>query len=379
MGAEKEIKIVACTEKGAKLAVAIRERLGGLFPDYRLDAYTFPRHIGAGRDLKPLTSLSAWTAEHFSRSDAFIFVCACAIAVRAVAPLLRDKAVDPAVVAVDEQGKFAVALLSGHIGGANRLARQVAGVTGGQAVVSTATDLNGLLGIDEWARENRCAIVDLKKVKLVSSALLEGRLVGLYTDAGEIKTVPDGFVPVHSGGTTGKVADRIRDGITTGETGKAEQAQGPDLGVSITIHTGRNPFPAGLILYPRILSLGIGCRKNTPAEAIAGAVEQMLTQSGLARESLDKIASIDLKKDEAGIIELAGHYGAEFVTYPAAVLNRAEGKFTPSDFVREKTGTDNVCERAAVLASAQGKLIVAKQVIGGVTVAVAVRHWEIRF
>lgn len=368
MGRETEVRIVACTKKGAGLASVLKTRLEGLFPERRIEAYTFPQHSGEGQELNTLISLSAWTAEQFDRAGAFIFIGATAIAVRAIAPLLRDKSVDPAVVALDEQGKFAVALLSGHIGGANKLARQVAEVTGGQAVVSTATDLNGLLGIDEWARENRCVIADLKKVKWVSAALLEGKTVGLYTDAGEIKAVPEGFTFVDDRGSL----------IGENSSGGKED-EFPELGVSITIHAGRTPFKQGLILYPRILSLGIGCRRGTAAEAIERATERVLAQSGLARECLGSVASIDLKQDEAGLIGLAERYGIKLVTYSAAELNQAVGNFTPSDFVRETTGTDNVCERAAVLAAEGGKLIVSKQAMDGVTVAVAVRNWGIRF
>jgi len=152
-------------------------------------------------------SLAAWTAERFSRDDALVYVGATGIAVRAIAPHVRDKFSDPAVVSVDEAGAFAVPLLSGHVGGANDLARAVAAVTGGQAVVSTATDVNGLFAVDEWAARNNLAIVERSVAKQVSAALLEGRAVGFFTDESLSWDVPAGVVPVASG-ETGAVPTR---------------------------------------------------------------------------------------------------------------------------------------------------------------------------
>ena len=217
------------------------------------------------------------------------------------------------------------------MGGANELARRVAALTGGQAAVSTATDVNGLFAVDVWARERNMAITDRVLAKEVSAALLEGRPVGFASDFGH----------------------PCPEGLTTGPA---------ELGVWITDRTGEGPFPRTLRLVPRSLILGIGCRRGTPEAAIAAA-------AGLAPEAVAGVATIDLKKDEPGLLAFCARRGLPLTTYSAEALAAVAGDFTPSAFVRGITGADNVCERAA--AAAGGRIIVPKQADNGVTAAVA--------
>ena len=163
--------VIAFTRRGAALGRSLADALGG---SLHVPA-RFAPEVGA----EAYASLEGWTAWAWARADALVFVGAAGIAVRAIAPHVRDKFSDPAVVSVDEAGRFVVPLLSGHVGGANELARRVAALTGGQAAVSTATDVNGLFAVDVWARERGMAITDRVLAKEVSAALLEGCL--LYT------------------------------------------------------------------------------------------------------------------------------------------------------------------------------------------------------
>ena len=136
-------------------------------------------------------SLSAWTARQFADADALVFIGAVGIAVRAVAPHCRSKAVDPAVVVLDEQGQFAVSLLSGHLGGANDLTRRLAAACSAVPVITTATDARGIFAVDEWAVRQNCAVAEPERIKYISSALLEGELVRFFSDwriAGEPPT-----------------------------------------------------------------------------------------------------------------------------------------------------------------------------------------------
>ena len=123
-------------------------------------------------------SMKEWTKRRFEDSDAIVFIGACGIAVRSIAPFVKSKKIDPAVVVVDEQGKFAISLLSGHIGGANELAEEVAEIVHGQPVVTTATDLNGKFAVDVFAKKNNCFISDMELAKEISAALLAGKEVG---------------------------------------------------------------------------------------------------------------------------------------------------------------------------------------------------------
>ena len=333
-----KLHLIAFTRRGAALAGKLAAALEGL--GHSAEA----RGLGAGaEDLPSAGDLKSWTANAFASGDGLIFVGACGIAVRAIAPHVKDKFTDPAVVAVDEAGRFAVPLLSGHVGGANALAEAVAAVTGGQAAVSTATDVNGLFAVDIWAREHGLAITDRALAKAVSAALLRGEKVGYASDFA--LDCPEGLYP-----------------------GKAE------LGVWVTCRGGGGPFPNTLRLVPKCLALGIGCRRGTPEAAIRAAVEAALPGWDLA--AVGEVGTIDLKRDEPGLLSFCEALGVPLRAYTAAELSEAQGTFTPSEFVRSVTGVDNVCERAAVCAG--GRLAVPKRAAGGVTVAAAVLpgFWE---
>ena len=181
------IAVIAFTQSGCELGSRLAHSLGGtLWTTERLSVL-----LG----LPSCGSLQVWTGERFRDSEALIFVSATGIAVRAIAPCIKDKFSDPAVVSVDEAGRFAVPLLSGHVGGANDLARQIADLTAGQAVVSTATDVRGKFAVDVWARMQNLVITSRELAKAVSAALLENQIVGIssaYPIAGEI---PQGLAP----------------------------------------------------------------------------------------------------------------------------------------------------------------------------------------
>ena len=145
------IALVSFTKRGAELAERLQKALGG--------------ETASG------VTLSAWTADNFPVRRALVYVGAVGIAVRAIAPYLQSKATDPAVIAVDERGLFVVPLASGHLGGANDLARQIASLTGGTAVVTTATDINGVFAVDAWARRQDCVVSQPSGIKSVSAKL----------------------------------------------------------------------------------------------------------------------------------------------------------------------------------------------------------------
>ena len=322
------VAVIAFTRRGAELGRKLAAALGG--------ALYAPARFAADAGAEPVPALAAWTAARWEDSDALVFVGAAGIAVRAVAPHVRDKFTDPAVVSVDEEGRFAVPLLSGHVGGANELALRVAELTGGQAAVSTATDVNGLFAVDVWAREHGLAITDRALAKEVSAALLEGKAVGFASDWGH---------PCPAGLT-----------------------QGPaELGVWVTARTGAGPFSRTLRLAPKGLILGVGCRRGTERAAIEEAAAEAL--AGYEPLAVAAVATIDLKKDEPGLLAFCAARGLPLLTFSAGELSAVAGDFTPSDFVKGVTGVDNVCERAA--AAAGGRIVVPKLAKNGVTAAVA--------
>lgn len=323
--------VIAFTRRGAVLGRRLADTLGATLH--------VPARFAGEAGAQAYDSLGGWTAWAWGRADALVFVGAAGIAVRAIAPHVKDKFSDPAVVSVDEGGQFVVPLLSGHVGGANQLALRVAALTGGRAAISTATDVNGLFAVDVWARERNMVITDRVLAKEISAALLERKKVGFVSDFGH--PCPDGLTEAPA-----------------------------ELGVWVTWKAGEGPFSRTLRLCPKGLILGIGCRKGTAAETIQAAVETALT--GYEPKAVAQVATIDLKKEEPGLLAFCTAHDLPLTAFSAEELAKAEGDFTPSAFVRQVTGVDNVCERAAVRAG--GALLVPKQAKNGVTVAVAGRN-----
>lgn len=291
--------------------------------------------------------LAAWTAGHFSSDNALIFVGAAGIAVRAVAPLLKSKTCDPAVVVLDEYGRFAIPLLSGHIGGANALAGSIAELLGALPIITTATDGGGLFAIDSWAARQGLHIVNPERIKRVSAHLLSGETVAFRSLFPVAGALPDGFV------------ENVRK-----------------YDVSVTIKTKGSG--SALKLVPRVLTLGVGCRRGVTATELDRAFDMLLRKGSFYKEAVAQACSIDLKATEPGLLEFCRANGLPFKTFSAEQLSVLKGNFTASEFVRKTTGVDNVCERSAVLGSG-GTLLTKKDAGSGITMAVAAAPFTVRF
>ena len=283
----------------------------------------------------------------FRDMDALLFVGAAGIAVRAIAPHVRSKTTDPAVLCVDELGNYVIPLLSGHIGGANALAKKLAGALGALDVITTATDINRRFSVDSWAAAHGLQIEDMDAAKTISAAILE-RDVPLFSE-----------LPVRGA---------LPPGVVAGRSGAA--------GIYIGWYRCA-PFETTLRLVPKVLHLGLGCRRGTQAETLRLAVESVLTAHAIDPRAVRCAASIDLKADEPGLQDYCEAQGWPLHVYSAEELRGVEGTFTPSAFVQAVTGVDNVCERAAMLGAE--RLLVGKTALHGVTVAVAAERAEVCF
>lgn len=316
-------------------------------------------------------SLGMWTGEQFSQADGLIFIGAAGIAVRAIAPYVRDKFQDPAVVVMDEQADFVIPLLSGHVGGANELAMQIAEITGAVPVLTTATDVNRKFAVDVFAKKQNLVITNRKLAKEISAAILKGESVGLFSDFPIEGQVPEELTVCY-GQTPESVSEK--------DAGKKQEW---NRSVWITCQTGENSETV-LRLVPKELVLGIGCRRGIAKEVIRRQVEEVFFEYGLDLRGVAAVASIDLKKEEPGLLDYAKELGVSFLTYSAEQLEQAEGSFQESSFVEGITGVGNVCERAAVtaakeleLAEKTAVLLVKKQAGNGVTVAVAQKNRKV--
>ncbi len=327
--------VLSFSERGSQTAARAAAALSA---DYEVT-----RHVPKG-------NLKALAAELFPAVEALVFVGACGIAVRAVAPHLVSKATDPAVLVIDEKGEFVISLLSGHIGGANELARRVAAAIGGTPVITTATDVNRRFSADAWAARHGLAIDSMEAAKRFSAEILR-RDLPLCSD-----------FPIEG---------RLPPGLTAGEAG--------DCGLAISCRDA-HPFGVTLLLIPRALHLGVGCRRGVSAEAIGTAVRTALARAGLRMEAAASVSSIDVKRGEAGLLAWAEETGLPLSFYSAEALNAVPGEFTGSEFVKKTVGVDNVCERAAVRAAGEGaRLLVKKTSLDGVTVAAALEKWSVCF
>lgn len=328
------IALICFTGDGQRLGEAITSHLAELGHSSTLSR-------GGKEDI----SLAAWTASAFQNADALLYIGAAGIAVRAIAPLVRFKTADPAVLCVDDQGRFVIPLLSGHVGGANKLANALAPRLHAVPVITTATDGKGLFAVDSWAVSQELVIANPQRIKAVSAALLRGEAVGLHGDF--------------------PIADPLPKGIRLDETH-------PLIRVSI-----RSEDNDALLLIPPIVTAGIGCRRGAPLEAIEAAVEAILRRHHIHPSSLAAVHSLDRKADEAGLLAFCEKHSLPFHTFSAEVLAAVEGDFPESAFVRKTVDVGNVCARSAVMGG--GRLIAGRFVQDGVTVALAQRDYTVTF
>ena len=333
--------LFAFTRRGQATALRVREALGDAEVLLRTPAKLADERFAAYEG-----SLPEYAGTVFDR-DALIFVGAAGICVRAIAPHAASKRSDPAVLCVDEAGQFVIPLLSGHIGGANRLARTVAAALEATPVITTATDVNGRFSVDAWAAENGMAISDMALAKRVSAEILT-RDIPFYADAPR--------------------PERLANGLVWSDAG--------ELGIYVS-YRDASPFEYTLRLTPRVLRVGLGCRRGTPEADIEAAVSRVFEEHHLSPVAVVGAASIDVKADEKGLNDFCRDRGWPATFYTAAQLNAVPGDFTPSRFVQNTVGVDNVCERAA--AASGGRIIVPKTAHNGVTVAVAEMKWGIDF
>lgn len=330
--------------RGAELSKKVGELLASLGYEVRVE--TLPKYADEAKLPAMEGNHYAVTEAAFKDCQAIVYVGSVGIAVRSIAPFLKSKLVDPAVVSVDERGNFVIPLVAGHIGGSNELARVLAAHIGGQACVTTATDVNGLFAVDEWAARNRMVICSLSAAKDFAAALVHNDIVGLYSDFPVVEPLP-------------------RQIEQTLEMGRYP------VGMAVTLDKTAQPFATTVLLLPKIVHLGIGCRRNTPLEKIEALVLPELERLKIDKRCIVSIASVDLKKDEQGLLTFAEKYKWRTKFYSAEELNEVEGDFTPSNFVQSVVGVSNVCERSAVRASGGGKLLLHKTSLNGVTLAVA--------
>ena len=302
---DKKISIFSFTKKGGEINI----RLMDILKENNISSYTLEKYLTDER-MRVLTDLKEKVKKHFS-DDAIIFVGATGIAIRSISGYIKDKFSDPAILVIDELGRYVIPLLSGHVGGANELAEYIGAALGATPIITTATDINGAFAVDVFAKKYDLILSSRKLAKDVSAALLDGKPVDIDSDIKDIDVsgIREKLNPSHSKcDLTVRITDKIYDENV-------------------------------LTLIHKDLYIGVGCKKNT-----------------------------DIKKDERAIVELSNSLSVPFYTFTKDELKKVEGEFNESDFVKETVGVGNVCERAVLIQC--DKLILKKTAKDEMTVAI---------
>lgn len=376
------LSIISFTEKGIQLSRKIEIALKTA-QEVRIRLYTkckmFPVINWAGEQIQERRvrvvyveeSITDWAGEQMQAKNALLFIGACGIAVRAIAPYLISKLQDVPVLVMDESGHYIIPILSGHMGGANGLAESIAEKTGAEPVITTATDIRRKFAVDLFAKKNGLAIINKEGIAKVSAKVLAGREVTL-------SVMPERRGQHREKNVVTKERSRIKESSLP--AGVRLVPYPPAGFADIVVSSENKKFDASILLSPREYVIGLGCKKGKSVDEIDQFVSKKLANLGIATTQLFALASISQKAKEQGIVAWCSRQGIPFWTYTAEELEEMEGAFAESSFVKEQVGVGNVCERAAVRACGQnGKLIARKEAENGITIAVAQREWKVCF
>jgi cobalt-precorrin 5A hydrolase len=318
------LAILALTKGGHQLADTLAQALPEAEHLRRQEGETIADQLAA-----------AW-----SRYDGLVCIMAAGIVVRSIAPLLRDKTSDPCVAVVDERGRHAISLVGGHLGGGNALARRVAAVTGGAAVITTASDTLELVVLDLWARDQHLLPPSREQLTAASALLVNRGYLLLYSDE-TVASLPPGLI----------------------ETNDAAAAD--------IIISAADIFPVETTIFrPRTLVIGVGCNRHTPAGEMDQALTELLRDARLSRASIRNLSSIDKKNDEPGLLQFAADNGWPLHFFSGDELN-TQTQLSPSPAALKAVGAIGVAEPAALLSAATTLLEIKKRKWTNVTMALA--------
>jgi cobalt-precorrin 5A hydrolase len=357
--AGKDIAVIAITRRGVETALKIQKALDicGL-----ASTVYAPKKYSQNGVTAIDTNLADFIKDTYSKTDALVAVMATGITIRAVAPLLESKLTDPAVIGVDATGRFVISLLSGHLGGANDLTQTIAAGIGATPVITTASDSLGKMSADELARTLHLSIQNPDSLVAVNSAIVNGGRIAVVL-VGDVKVPLDAFS-----------CFEVKQVKNSAEALDVIVAY--DAGIIVTeepVTAAKFDKPFTILKAKRIV-VGLGARKDTPAENIVAAVEAALERVHVPLARVHSFATVDIKRTSKPMLDAVEKLGAplEFLSVEALrLVNNAE--LSPdSAMVQQKIGVGGVCERAALLATGNNsKLILKKTKQNGVTVAVA--------
>lgn len=319
-----KLAIWSVTRGAGRVAKKIGEKIAG-------DIYTLKKFDIA--DTIQIKNFSEELERKFNSYDGHIFIMATGIVIRKISSLIKSKDIDPAVLVVDEGENFVISLLSGHIGGANELTYRVANTCSLLPIITTSSDVTGKIAIDILAEKLKCEMESLTKAKELTSLIVDGKRVDIL--------LPDNV-----------------------KVGECKNSSG------VVVVSNRKNIDI-MRLYPKNLVIGIGCKRGTPKEEIKKAVNEVMEKHNLAYESIKKIATVDIKADEVGIIEFAKELKKELVIISREEIKKVENRFVGSEFVKKQIGVSCVSEPCALLASnGDGEFLEQKYICSGITISI---------
>lgn len=379
-----KLAIISFTENGIKLSKTVAKRLSG----HKETLYTKCSRYAA-EDLKVQRvkeSLQVWTAQRMAEGDALLFIGACGIAVRAIAPNLTDKLHDVPVLVMDEEGQYVIPILSGHVGGANELARELADLIDARPVITTATDVQKKFAVDLFAKRNHLEIMNKDGIAKVSAKALVGEQLTIAIRAKNIECYHPKFCEVCEEDFTEAENPLLREASMHKQDQEVCGVEPPlrlvpyvkNQQIDIVVSEMPDNKNALIWLRPKRYVVGMGCRKNKASEELLAFYQETLEQAMVEPGEVYALASIDKKKDEPGLLAISARMRIPFFTYTAEELNRVGACVHSSEFVKAQVGVDNVCERAAFAGcGVSGWLIYEKHAFDGMTIAIAERNWSV--
>ena len=351
----ENLAIITITRQGFDLAIRLMEVLPGV------QLYVSQKYVESPiQGVIPFDgNMKNLVAEVFQKHEGFIFIMATGIVVRMIAPYIQDKKVDPAIVVMDLKGKFAISLVSGHLGGANELAQLVAEKTGAIPVITTGTDTMGTIAPDMIAKEIGGELEDFGPLKYVSGALVDGERVAVANLTGvRVKSLE------------GELKKNVILCRSIGEILAAHCKAAILITHELIPEEAQQRMPVHVVIRPKVLSVGLGCNRGTALEEFEEGVFSILGQHRLSQRCIQTLATAELKRDEEGLLKFADKYG-----WPIQFWSKEELKAVqipnPSETVAKFVGVRGVAEPAAILSAKGGQLIVEKVKRGNLTLAVA--------
>ncbi|WP_100331252.1 cobalt-precorrin 5A hydrolase [Bacillus xiapuensis] len=355
--ASGQYAIVAITKHGTQIA----RKLARSFADS--DVYYMKKHAQGDEEEQGFTlfegSVRLLLPSLFANYKGLIIIISLGAVVRMIAPLLKDKKTDPGVVVIDDRGEHVISVLSGHLGGANELTREVASLLNAYPVVTTASDVQKTIPVDLFGRRFGWEWESAEKLTPVSASVVNEEKVAVIQESGETNWwMHDTAIPANI-----HVCSSISEAFTLQ----------PDAALVVTHRLLDSKEEAilenGVLYRPKVIVLGIGCNRGTSSEEIEQVMDETLKELKISKKSVKAVATINLKKDEKGLLEVVKKHQWDFIYYTPEQLNTKTMKH-PSNVVYQYTGAYGVSEPAAMLASGNDRLLLTKKKSGNVTISV---------